>query len=221
MRRFRQHTRTLEPITAIAIGDMTAPFPLSLAIEMAIENLIWPRQTSGAIRSAFTRRRQPRFFWIPPSVSAAQLLRRYTSLYSLAVADLDGDQRSELGSHRLCRPQRPACFWATGWSFGTSPSPWGSIQRHRGRRFPSGDGQTGSGQPTSTNDVTVPAQRQICRSKKTLPCAALIPVVAADFNVATKSAMSWLPTSGTQAVPGKIRCCVKWTGGWPLQCRSL
>ena len=211
-------------ITAIAIGDMTAPFSLAFRrFGMAIENL--DLANGKLLREPLfivTRRRQPEFpFWIPPSQSAAQPLATFPTL---AVTVLGWRPKIRLGGHRYVSPGNVSIFWATELElYRKPPFPGGSIQGIAVGDF-SGDGQPDlvtanpapMMSPSPLNGKFAEARKH-CRGRSSDLGG------RCRFQWRPKSLMSRLPTSAPKLSPATDqRAAGEWTGWfWPLPRSSL
>ncbi len=195
----------LEPVTAIAIGDTT--FPSSIVtgdwngdrkLDLAVAN-------HGGNTISLFEGDDNRGFTLSRTFCVGRLapcadLRPYT----LAVVDLDGDQKSDLVvtgylGHNV------SMFLGNGTgSFGAASSfPVGSYPEGIAVGDFNGDGRPDLVTANSgTNDVTLLLNGTFAEAKNAVVGAAPISVVVADFNEDQKLDVA-VANFGTTAVPGK------------------
>lgn len=194
----------LEPITAIAIGDMTAPISIVAGDWNGDRKLDLATANFGSHSFSLLRGDGNRGFLLDSTFCVrGSAPCDVTRPYSLAVADLDGDQRSDLVVTGYVA-RNVSMFLGNGvGAFGTgSPFPVGLNPEGIAVGDFNGDGQPDLVTANSgTNDVTVLLNGKFAEARNTAVGAAPISVVVADFNGDQKLDVA-VTNFGTQAVPG-------------------
>lgn len=194
----------LEPVTAIAIGDATLPSSIVKGdwngdgkLDLAVAN--YGGHSFSLLRGDGNRGFLLDSTFCVSGSAPCDVVRPY----SLAVADLDGDQRSDLVVTGYVA-RNVSMFLGNGvGAFGTaSPFPVGLNPEGIAVGDFNGDGRPDLVTANSgTNDVTVLLNGKFADARNAAVGAAPISIVVADFNGDQKLDVV-VANFGTQAVPG-------------------